>query len=62
MVNECYKSYISGAISGFFELIIVHPFDYYKTYAQSNNIINIRMKEFLKNKYKDKGINGLYWI
>ena len=41
------------------ELIIVHPFDYYKTYAQSNNI-NIRMKEFLKNKYKDKGINGLY--
>lgn len=61
MSNERFKSYKIGGISGLTELLLIHPIEYYKTVKQHNEkYISTSFIDFLKERYRNNGIKGLY--
>ena len=54
------KNYLFGGISGFCEVCVSHPIDYYKTKLQENSNNNRNLKSILTKNIRNNGILSVY--
>lgn len=58
-MNNHYKTYISGGLSGIVEIFFIHPIEYYKTIKQTNPT-PINFNQFVFETYRKNNIFGFY--